>query len=63
MKYNPRAAKAIASMPGYFNLHPLTDVQDMQGYLENLYELQNDIARLLDDGDLSKFILLLWLVY
>lgn len=46
MKYNPRAAKAIASMPGYFYLHPLTDVQDMQGYLENLYELQNDIAAL-----------------
>lgn len=46
MKYNPRAAKAIASMPGYFNLHPLTDANDMQGYLENLYELQNDIATL-----------------
>jgi glycine dehydrogenase subunit 2 len=46
MKYNPRAAKAIASMPGYFHLHPLTDVQDMQGYLANLYELQNDIATL-----------------
>ena len=47
MKYNPRAAKAIASMPGYFYLHPLTDTRDMQGYLENIYELQNDIAKIL----------------
>jgi glycine dehydrogenase subunit 2 len=46
MKYNPRAAKAIASMPGYFYLHPMADVANMQGHLENLYELQNDIATL-----------------
>lgn len=53
MKYNPRAAKAIASMPGYFYLHPLTDVRDMQGYLENLYELQNDIAILTGMDEVS----------
>ena len=46
MKYNPRVAKTIASIPGYFNLHPLTDTDDMQGHLENLYELQNMIAEL-----------------
>lgn len=46
MKYNPRAAKMIAMMPGYLHLHPLNDVKNMQGYLENLYELQNDIATL-----------------
>src|SRR3989338_6481899 len=46
MKYNPRAAKAIASMPGYFYLHPLTDINEMQGYLENCFELQNMIATL-----------------
>lgn len=46
MKYNPRAAKMIASMPGYFHMHPLMNVQDCQGYLENLFELQNDIAAL-----------------
>src|SRR3990167_8348302 len=44
MKYNPRSAKAIASMPGYFYLHPLTDAADMQCHLENFFELQNDIA-------------------
>lgn len=46
MKYNPRVAKAIASMPGYFYLHPLTDINEMQGYLENCFELQNMIATL-----------------
>ena len=44
MKYNPRAAKAIAGIPGYFHMHPLMDEKDRQGYLENLFELQNDIA-------------------
>ena len=46
MKYNPRAAKAIASLPGNMYLHPLTDAKQMQGHLENLYELQNMIATL-----------------
>ena len=46
MKYNPRAAKAIAMMPGYLYLHPLTNPKNMQGYLENLFELQKDIATL-----------------
>ena len=46
MKYNPRAAKVIAGIPGYLHLHPLTDVKYMQGHLENLFELQNMIAEL-----------------
>src|SRR3990167_3583600 len=46
MKYNPRSAKAIAAIPGYFHMHPLMDVHDRQGYLENLFELQNNIATL-----------------
>jgi len=46
MKYNPRVAKMIAAMPGYAQMHPLMDAADRQGYLENLFELQNDIATL-----------------
>ncbi|OGT32879.1 MAG: glycine dehydrogenase (aminomethyl-transferring) [Gammaproteobacteria bacterium RIFCSPHIGHO2_02_FULL_39_13] len=46
MKYNPRAAKLIASMPGYFYLHPMTNEDDMQGHLENYFELQSMIAEL-----------------
>lgn len=41
MKYNPRAAKHVAMLPGYLNLHPLIDSAHMQGYLQNLYELQD----------------------
>lgn len=46
MKYNPRAAKLIASLPNYAQLHPLTNRDDMQGYLESLFELQHMIAEL-----------------
>jgi len=43
MKYNPRVAKQCATIPGYWQLHPLTDVCDMQGHLANLFELQEYI--------------------
>lgn len=46
MKYNPRVAKAIAMLPGYLNVHPLSDEKSMQGHLKNLFELQQDIAEL-----------------
>ena len=53
MKYNPRAAKTIAMMPGYLYLHPLTDVENMQGHLENYFELQKMIALLTGFDDVS----------
>lgn len=46
MKYNPRVAKAIAMLPGYLHLHPFTREKNCQGYLENLYEVQKDLATL-----------------
>lgn len=46
MKYNPHVAKTLATIPGYFHMHPLMNENDRQGYLENLFELQNDIATL-----------------
>ncbi len=46
MKYNPRVAKMIAAMPGYAHMHPLMNITECQGYLENCFELQNDIATL-----------------
>ena len=46
MKYNPRAAKMIAMMPGYAQMHPLLDIIECQGHLENLFELQHTIATL-----------------
>lgn len=44
MKYNPRAANTLASLPGFLSRHPLTDVQHSQGFLQCLYELQTMLA-------------------
>src|SRR3990167_4647706 len=44
MKYNPRAAKMAVMLPGYLQLHPLSNIENTQGYLESLFELQQDIA-------------------
>lgn len=44
MKYNPRAANTLASLPGYLNHHPLSNTTDSQGYLQTFYELQNRLA-------------------
>jgi glycine dehydrogenase subunit 2 len=41
MKYNPRAAHQAAMLPGFLNLHPLTDEDLTPGYLACIYELQN----------------------
>lgn len=41
MKYNPRAAHKLASLPAFLNAHPLTPDSCQQGYLQSLYELQN----------------------
>ena len=46
MKYNPRAAKMAVMLPGYLQLHPLSNIENTQGYLESLFELQQDIALL-----------------
>lgn len=40
MKYNPRAAHSLASLPGYLHAHPLADESQWQGYLACLYDLQ-----------------------
>ncbi len=40
MKYNPRAAHKLASLPGFLNFHPYGDAAHGQGILKSLYELQ-----------------------
>lgn len=40
MKYNPRGAHKVASIPGFLNRHPLAPEQNSQGYLQCLFELQ-----------------------
>ncbi len=43
MKYNPRGAHKVASIPGFLNRHPLQPEQQSQGYLSCLYELQETL--------------------
>lgn len=40
MKYNPRAAHKLASLPGFANRHPLADLSHSQGFLSCIYNLQ-----------------------
>ena len=40
MKYNPRAANSLASLPGFLSRHPLAPDTHSQGFMACLYELQ-----------------------
>lgn len=40
MKYNPRAAHKLASLPGFLARHPYSDLRSSQGFLRCMYELQ-----------------------
>ena len=40
MKYNPRILMKLTSLPEFANLHPYTGIEESQGILQCLYELQ-----------------------
>jgi glycine dehydrogenase subunit 2 len=44
MKYNPRGAHRLASLPGFLGRHPYADLDQSQGFLTCLYELQEILA-------------------
>lgn len=44
MKYNPRVASRLVSLPGYLKRHPLTFEKQSQSFLQSLYELQMMLA-------------------
>jgi len=46
MKYNPKINETLANNDRLLNLHPLQDVDTVQGALEILYELQHDLAEI-----------------
>ena len=46
MKYNPKINEEVASMPQFTTLHPLQDVETVQGALEVYYNLQHALASL-----------------
>jgi glycine dehydrogenase subunit 2 len=46
MKYNPRIAHEMATLPGFLHHHPLSDPQNSQGILRTFYELQEMLAHI-----------------
>ena len=46
MKYNSRLNERVARIPGFANLHPLAEEQDVQGALQVIYELQQHLAEI-----------------
>jgi len=40
MKYNPKINEYTASLPGFIDLHPISEVRNAQGALQLMYELQ-----------------------
>ena len=46
MKYNPRGVHKAASIAGFTQAHPLALEQEIQGFLEAMYCLQNNIAEI-----------------
>ena len=46
MKYNSRLNERVARIPGFANLHPLTDERDSQGALQVIYELQQHLTEI-----------------
>lgn len=46
MKYNPRGAHKLASLPGFLNRHPHAHLSKSQGFMQCLYELQEILKQL-----------------
>jgi len=46
MKYNSRLNERVARIPGFANLHPLTEEHDAQGALQVIFELQQHLAEI-----------------
>ncbi|MFB3844644.1 MAG: aminomethyl-transferring glycine dehydrogenase subunit GcvPB [Candidatus Cloacimonadaceae bacterium] len=46
MKYNPKVNEAVAKNPCFADLHPYQPVQTLQGALEIMYELQQELGEI-----------------
>lgn len=46
MKYNPKINEDVARYPGFAHIHPYQPEEMVQGSLELLYNLQNDLAEI-----------------
>lgn len=46
MKYNPKVNEDVARFPGFSHIHPYQSEETVQGALQLLYELQEDLAEI-----------------
>ena len=46
MKYNPKVNEAVAALPGFAEAHPLEAIEDVQGTLGVLHELQSALGQI-----------------
>ena len=46
MKYNPKVNEVVARLPGFAQIHPLADVDLLQGALALLYDLEKMLAEI-----------------
>jgi glycine dehydrogenase subunit 2 len=46
MKYNPKINEDVARFPGFSKIHPYQPEESIQGALQLLHELQNDLAEI-----------------
>jgi glycine dehydrogenase subunit 2 len=46
MKYNSRLNEKVARIPGFAGLHPLAPIEDAQGALQLIYELQESLSEI-----------------
>ena len=46
MKYNPKINDAVASLPGFANIHPHQPVKNVQGALHIMYELEQMLLKI-----------------
>jgi len=46
MKYNPKVNEDMSRLPGFTETHPLSNINSVQGNLELLYNLQNDLLEI-----------------
>lgn len=46
MKYNPKVNEDVARLPGFTHIHPYQPEETVQGALQLLYELQEDLAEI-----------------
>ncbi len=45
MKYNPRVCNSMAMLPGFLNRHPLGPIEQGQGFLECMFDLQEMLKK------------------